>query len=110
MTPKNTALMIFLVLAARSTAAQVPTVDDLVSLTSPGEVALSPDGSVLAYVVTETNWEDDRYEREIWLAREGEKPYPFTNAERSSFNRSGRRTEPRSRFCPIEPARISCIG
>ncbi len=86
MTPKNAALVIFLVLAARSTAAQVPTIDDLVGLTSPGEVALSPDGSVLAYVVTETNWEDDRYEREIWLAREGEKPFPFTNAERSSFN------------------------
>ena len=66
--------------------AQVPTIDDLVSLKSPGEVALSPDGRTLAYVVTETNWDDDRYEREIWLARQGEASFPFTSAERSSFN------------------------
>jgi dipeptidyl aminopeptidase/acylaminoacyl peptidase len=75
-----------LVLVARSLTAQVPTIDELVSLKSPGEVALSPDGRALAYVVTETNWEDDRYEREIWLARESEAPFPFTSAERSSFN------------------------
>ena len=56
------------------------------SLKSPGEVALSPDGRTLAYAVTETNWEDDRYEREIWLAHEGDQPFPFTSAERSSFN------------------------
>ncbi len=86
MIPKNAALIAILALAARSLAAQVPTIDDLVSLKSPGEVALSPDGLTLAYVVNETNWEDDRYEREIWLAREGEEPFPFTNAERSSFN------------------------
>jgi dipeptidyl aminopeptidase/acylaminoacyl peptidase len=85
MTPKNAALMVFLVLAARTLRAEVPTVDDLVSLKSPGEVALSPDGRTLAYTVTETNWEDDRYEREIWLAREGEEPIAFTSAERSSF-------------------------
>jgi len=75
-----------LVLVARSLTAEVPTIDELVSLKSPGEVALSPDGRALAYVVTETNWEDDRYEREIWLARESEAPFPFTSAERSSFN------------------------
>jgi len=85
MTPNNAALMVFLVLAARTLPAEVPTIDDLVSLKSPGEVSLSPDGRSLAYTVTETNWEDDRYEREIWLAREGEESIAFTGAERSSF-------------------------
>ncbi len=75
-----------LAIASRALTAETPTIDELVSLKSPGEVALSPDGSGLAYVVTETNWEDDRYEREIWIAREGREPFPFTNAERSSFN------------------------
>lgn len=86
MSPKNAAFVIFLVLAARSLAAQVPTIDELISLKSPGEAALSPDGRTLAYVVTETNWEDDGYEREIWLTREGEESFPFTNWERSSFS------------------------
>jgi dipeptidyl aminopeptidase/acylaminoacyl peptidase len=86
MTPKNVSFPFVLVLAARSLTAQAPTIDDLVSLKSPGEVALSPDGTALAYVVTETNWEADRYEREIWLARVDEAPFSFTSAERSSFN------------------------
>jgi len=86
MSANKSALTVFLVVLARTLTAEVPTIDELISLKSPGEVALSPDGRVLAYVVTETNWEDDRYEREIWLAREGEGPLPFTSAERSSFH------------------------
>jgi dipeptidyl aminopeptidase/acylaminoacyl peptidase len=77
--------LFLLVLSASPLPAEVPTIDELVSLKSPGEVALSPDGRAIAYVATETNWEDDRYEREIWLAREGEEPFPLTSAERSSF-------------------------
>lgn len=73
-------------LAASVHAGPVPTIEELVSLKSPGEVALSPDGQAVAYAVTETNWEDDRYEREIWLAREGEEPFQLTRAERSSFS------------------------
>jgi dipeptidyl aminopeptidase/acylaminoacyl peptidase len=73
-------------LAARARAGQVPTVQELVSLKTPGEVALSPDGRVVAYTLTETNWEEDRYEREIWLARENEAPFQATRADRSSFD------------------------
>jgi dipeptidyl aminopeptidase/acylaminoacyl peptidase len=75
-------------LAATAALAQTPTIDELVSLKTPGEVSLSPDGRTVLYVVTETNWEDDRYEREIWLAREGEAPFPLTSAPRSSFQPS----------------------
>jgi dipeptidyl aminopeptidase/acylaminoacyl peptidase len=72
-------------LVADPAIAETPTIDELVSLKSPGEVALSPDGRSVLYAVTETNWEDDRYEREIWIAREGEAPFPLTSAPRSSF-------------------------
>ena len=72
-------------LVAGVALAETPTIDELVSLKSPGEVALSPDGRTVLYVVNETNWEDDRYEREIWIAREGEAPVPLTSAPRSSF-------------------------
>ncbi|HXV64862.1 MAG TPA: S9 family peptidase [Vicinamibacteria bacterium] len=69
-------------------ALHVPTIDELIELEFPGEVAVSPDGSLVAYTVTETNWEDDRYEREIWLARGDEPPFQLTRAERSSFSPS----------------------
>ncbi len=86
MSLKLDSVVLFWLSLSGTLLAETPTIDQLVSLKSPGEVVLSPDGRALAYVVTETNWEDDRYEREIWIARDGEAPFQFTSAERSSFN------------------------
>ncbi|HKW00454.1 MAG TPA: S9 family peptidase [Vicinamibacterales bacterium] len=49
-------------------AAATPTVDDLISLKRAGSPVISPDGRLVAYTVRETNWDDDRYETEIWIA------------------------------------------
>ncbi len=45
-----------------------PTIDNLISLKRPGGGVISPDGRLVAYTVRETNWEDDRYDTQIWLA------------------------------------------
>ena len=49
-------------------AATTPTIDELISLKRAGSPVISPDGRFVAYTVRETNWDDDRYETEIWLA------------------------------------------
>jgi dipeptidyl aminopeptidase/acylaminoacyl peptidase len=49
-------------------AATTPTIDDLISLKRAGSPVISPDGRLVAYTVRETNWDDDRYETEIWVA------------------------------------------
>jgi dipeptidyl aminopeptidase/acylaminoacyl peptidase len=46
---------------------QSPAIDDLVALRRVGTPAISPDGSLVAYTVRETNWDDDAYETEIWV-------------------------------------------
>src|SRR5262249_8378564 len=46
----------------------VPAIDDLVSLKRVGSPALSPDGRLVAYTLRETNWDDDLYKTEIWIA------------------------------------------
>jgi dipeptidyl aminopeptidase/acylaminoacyl peptidase len=59
------------VLAAGSQAgAQVktPTVDDLISLRRAASPAISPDGKWVAYTIRETNWAENAYETEIWVA------------------------------------------
>jgi dipeptidyl aminopeptidase/acylaminoacyl peptidase len=64
-------LTLALVLAAPFLPAaetRVPTIDQLIALERPGAVALSPDGTRVAYTVTETNWDDNAYETEIYLA------------------------------------------
>ncbi len=64
---------------------RVPTIDQLIELKRPGAVAISPDGTKIAYTVTETNWEDNAYETEIFLVdAKGGEPIQLTRAKKSS--------------------------
>jgi dipeptidyl aminopeptidase/acylaminoacyl peptidase len=45
-----------------------PTVDQILSLKQAGSPEISPDGRWVAYTVRETNWDENAYETEIWLA------------------------------------------
>ena len=62
-----------LVLSAASTQAQPvapargPAIDDLLNLKRVGAPAISPDGTLVAYTVRETNWDENAYETEIWV-------------------------------------------
>jgi dipeptidyl aminopeptidase/acylaminoacyl peptidase len=47
---------------------QAPTIDQLISLKRTGSPAISPNGQWVAYTVRETNWDDNTYHTEIWLA------------------------------------------
>ena len=48
-----------------------PTVDQILSLKRAGSPALSPDGRTVAYTVRQTNWDDNTYDTQIWLADAG---------------------------------------
>jgi dipeptidyl aminopeptidase/acylaminoacyl peptidase len=45
-----------------------PTVDQVLSLKRAGTPEISPDGRWIAYTVRETDWEENAYDTEIWLA------------------------------------------
>jgi dipeptidyl aminopeptidase/acylaminoacyl peptidase len=63
------ALVLVLPLLASVGAAQTtPAIDDLISLKRVGSPAISPDGHSVAYTVRETNWDENAYETEIWVA------------------------------------------
>ena len=65
-----------------------PTVDQILSLKRVGSPEISPDGRWVAYTVRETNWDDNAYETEIWLADTTNDANtagrPLTNAKKSS--------------------------
>ncbi len=63
-----------------------PMVDDLIQIKRAGSPAMSPDGRHVAYTVRETNWDDNAYETEIWLADVATgKLLQLTNARKSSM-------------------------
>ncbi|HEX3703438.1 MAG TPA: S9 family peptidase [Vicinamibacterales bacterium] len=45
-----------------------PTVDQILSLKRAGSPEISPDGQHVAYTMRVTNWDDNAYETEIWIA------------------------------------------
>jgi dipeptidyl aminopeptidase/acylaminoacyl peptidase len=62
-----------------------PSIDDLLNLKRVGAPALSPDARWVAYTVRETNWEENAYETEIWVANTASgEPHQLTNAAKSS--------------------------
>ncbi len=78
-------LVIVTASAVLRAASQTPTIDQLIELERPGSVALSPDGTRVAYTVTTTNWEDNAFETEIFLAdARGGEPVQLTRGKKSS--------------------------
>ena len=68
-------------------ASGAPSIDDLIALKRvSGTPAISPDGRRVAFAVRETNWTDNAYETEIWIAdaRTAASARPLTNAAKSS--------------------------
>ena len=66
-----------------------PTVDQILSLKRVESPEVSPDGRWVAYTVRETNWDENAYETEIWLADTAPgsptpAPRQLTNAKKSS--------------------------
>ena len=86
---RTLSLALALAAAAAGTAAQppqVPTFDQIIELKRPGGTAISPDGRRVAFTVNETNWEDNAFETEIFLAAADGAPVQLTRGKKSSMS------------------------
>ncbi len=76
-----------LLLFAASAAAQTPTIEESLSLKQVSSPRGQPRGFYVAYVVRETNWEENAFETEIWLANAATNDtFQLTKAKKSSSN------------------------
>ncbi len=64
--------------AATQELEAVGTFKEALSIESVGGVAISPDGSTVAYTVRRTVWEENSYDVEIWIAPPDGEPYQLT--------------------------------
>lgn len=60
--------------------------DQFISLKQAGSPTISPDGKHVIYTVTSTDWKENSYDTELWLAREGEAPFQLTRTPKGSSN------------------------
>jgi dipeptidyl aminopeptidase/acylaminoacyl peptidase len=63
----------------------LPGVDQILSLKRAGSPEVSPDGRYVAYTIRETNWEENAYDTQIWLAdSRGGATHQLTSSKKSS--------------------------
>src|SRR5690349_15810902 len=70
---------------ASAQSAKTPTIEQSLSMKNVSGPRISPDGRLVAYQVQKTNWEENAFETELWVAvvATGER-YQLTNAKKSS--------------------------
>ena len=73
-------LMLFLtIIISAQDEKIVPSFEQVLSLKSAGTPVISPDGNHVMFTVTQTDWKKNRYDTEIWISKDGEKPFQLTN-------------------------------
>ena len=83
------ALMMILIVSSFGVAgpSQTPTVEQSLNMKSVSGPRISPDGRYVAYQVQKTNWEENAFETEIWIARvDTGETYRLTNSKKSNSN------------------------
>ncbi len=79
------AICALVLLPAGAAERRVPTVDDLLTVESLGGAQISPDGTRVAYTLTKTDFVQDAFVTQIWLADTASKrTFPLTQGDKSS--------------------------
>ena len=55
-----------------------------ISLKGVGSPIISPDGKTIAYSMGSTDWANNAYDNELWMARDGEAPIQLTRTSKAS--------------------------
>ncbi len=60
------------------------TFEKWISLKNAGSPLISPDGRIVIYTVTTTDWVNNTYDTEIWMSRDGGAPLQLTRTPKSA--------------------------
>lgn len=77
-------VFVFVISISAETTVPGPKFEEVISLRSVGSPVIAPDGKSLVFTVRSVNWEKNSYDTEIWMVREGEKPFQFTRTKDGS--------------------------
>ncbi len=83
---KNIALIMLLLSTISITAQKTASVsfEKWISLKGVGGPVISPDGKTIIYSVGSTDWANNTYDNELWMARDGQTPVQLTRTSKAS--------------------------
>jgi len=84
---RSTSLALLVFLATEVTFSQdkkEPSFEEIISLKGLSNPMISPDGRHVLYQGHSTDWEENRFDTEIWLSRDGVSPFQLTNNPKKS--------------------------
>ena len=61
-----------------------PSFEQVISLRSAGGASISPDGRSVVFGVRTTEWQGNRFDNELWIARDGEQPFQLTRTDKGN--------------------------
>ena len=63
-----------------------PSFEQVLSLKTVGTAAISHNGEHVVYTKRRTDWKNNRYDTELWLSKNGNKPFQLTNTADGNSN------------------------
>lgn len=85
---RNKKFLIYLtVLCTLSSLAQTgknPSFEEVISLRSKSNAKISPDGKNVVFETQSVDWQENRYDRELWISKSGAVPIQLTNSSEGS--------------------------
>ncbi|TRX59450.1 S9 family peptidase [Fulvivirga sp. M361] len=67
-------------------ALKAPSFEEVISLQSVSNAVISPDGNHVVFESQSVDWKENRYDRELWLSKNGATPFQLTNNLNHSSN------------------------
>jgi dipeptidyl aminopeptidase/acylaminoacyl peptidase len=75
-------LLLLVITAAR--AQRVPTFEEVISLRAVNGISISGDGKHVAMTIQTTDWNENRFDTEVWLSKDAKAPFQLTNNPKNS--------------------------
>lgn len=69
---------------AWSQSKKSPSFEEVLSLSSASGAMISPDGNHIVFSCQTVDWEENRYDTELWLSKDGQTPFQLTNNLKNS--------------------------
>ncbi len=61
-----------------------PSFEEVISLRSVGNPEISPDGKLVAFTMRTADWQENEFDNEIWLSKNGSPAFQLTNSPKGS--------------------------